>query len=41
MMLEMRFAFESGVRQSGFDHFLTTSTLGRMGQYLPSAPLFL
>ncbi len=39
--LALRFAFESGLRLTSFAHFLTTSTFGRMGQYLPSAPLLL
>ena len=39
--LALRFAFESSLRLTSFAHFLTTSTFGRMGQYLPSSPLLL
>ncbi len=39
--LALRFAFESGLRLTSFAHFLTTSTFGRMGQYLPSSALLL
>jgi hypothetical protein len=39
--LALSFAFESGLRLTGFAHFLTTSTFGRMGRYLPLAPLLL
>jgi hypothetical protein len=39
--LALRFVFESGLRLTSFAHFLTTSTFGRIGQYLPSAPLLL
>lgn len=34
----LRFAFEAGLRLTGFAHFLTTGALGRMEQYIPSGP---
>ncbi|WKZ32665.1 MAG: GNAT family N-acetyltransferase [Thermodesulfobacteriota bacterium] len=34
----LRFAFEAGLRLTGFAHFLTTGAFGQMEQYLPSGP---
>ncbi|MBZ0220493.1 MAG: GNAT family N-acetyltransferase [Candidatus Methylomirabilis sp.] len=34
----LRFAFDAGLRLTGFAHFLTTGAFGRMDQYLPSGP---
>jgi GNAT superfamily N-acetyltransferase len=37
--LALRFAFESGLRLTGFSHFLTTAPFGRMERYIPSGPM--
>jgi ribosomal protein S18 acetylase RimI-like enzyme len=35
----LRFALRSGLKVTGFSHFLTTAPFGRPEQYLPSGPL--
>lgn len=35
----VRFALDSGLKLTGFAHFLTTAAFGRPEQYLPSGPL--
>lgn len=35
----LRFAFDAGLRLTGFAHFLTSAPFGHLDRYLPSGPM--